>query len=156
MEFCGATDPQARRYQTIIEAFHNVLTAEATKKIKAQGTRDGPGGPNIFNVLFGPEGTDVGIHDDANLWGASESLNGRGSATVNAREIETQQSDPNSLDALCNLAGLGSTGSERWMNGVLGPDEMTEADRIWWPEAQDSFVSTDDMQLSLYGLMEST
>lgn len=156
MAFCGAADPQARRYQTILEAFHDVLTAEAIKQAKAEGALGGPGGPNIFNVLFGAEGASVGGGGGAGLWGASVPPAGHGSTTASARGAEIQQADPGGLDGLCFLAGLGTTGNDRWMNGVLGTEGMTDADKIWWPEAQDSFVSTVGVQLPLYGLMEPT
>jgi hypothetical protein len=82
MSFCGTVDPQARRYQIILESFHEVLTAEAAKKSEEQGTRGEHEDRNVFSVLFGVEDASlaagVAVETDAQTWGSDAPLTRHG------------------------------------------------------------------------------
>jgi hypothetical protein len=57
------------------------------------------------------------------------------------------------------LYSTGSSAKENamWVGDLSGlADEVIDFDGAWWSGVQDNFVSGDDMQGPLYGLMEPT
>lgn len=140
MTFFGIIDSQARRYQTILKSFYDVLAPEVPEDTDAQGAHSMQEGRNIFDVLFGVEEVGMALGNDVQSWGAGVNIVSSGAGSGIAKGTGHQQADANGLDASLFSAGL--------------PDEMTDTDGVWWPGVQDNFISTGDTQIPLYGLME--
>ena len=149
MTFCGAIDSQAHRYHVILKSFHDVLTADAAKKSNGQGPRSAHEDRNVFDVLFGAEDASI-----APTWGTSLQLASQVAGIMRGQGGGTQGASSSGMDELYST-GLDAKENSRLAGDLPGlSDEVIDFNGGWLSGVQDSFVSTDDVQNSLYGLIE--
>lgn len=150
MRFCGEADPQARRYQSILESFFEAL--QEVEKAKEQATNKSSQTSDIFSMLFGNEPSNISGGESSSethnrmpaasiapgAWADSQfpSLNGMG-------ELETLRF-PSGINSRVGEPSLS-------MDVLSGQcDNSIDSSDIWWSEGQDLFST----QVPLYGLMD--
>lgn len=144
MRYCGEADPQARRYQTILETFFEAL--QEAEKVKDQATNQVSQTPDIFSMIFGNE--------SMNVSGGESSVPATSVAPMAWPDGQFPTMNSTSgLDTLCFASGLNRRAGESHLSmDVLsgqGDNSIDNGD-IWWGEGQDIFSN----QVPLYGLME--
>ena len=138
IRFCGETDPLARRYQTILDSFMDVLQDD--KKTKEQATGSGDLGHTIFDILFGNEV--AGYSSDPSL---TQSRMPGSAAPLPWVDGGFPQDSTGGLDALYSASAAQGQS-----------DDSIDDSGIWWNPGQDIFAGPGDMRVPLYGLMEPT
>lgn len=153
MRFCGEADPQARRYQSILESFFEAL--QEAEKAKEQAINKATQASDIFSMFFGAE--------PSNLSGGESSAYNRlpVPSVPPAPWADGQFPTPNSiggLETLCFASGMnGRVGEPSSSMDVLsGQCDNLDGGDIWWTGGQDVFFDAGDVQVPLYGLMEPT
>ena len=154
MRFCGQADPQARRYQSIMESFFEALKeAENAKELGANKT---PQTSDVFSMLFGNESTNISKSESS-------------AATHNrmpAASIPPIPWEDGQFPMSNNMFGLEKLGFTSGMNERVGDrscsmdlleqcDNSINGSEIWWSGRQDILNTTGDI-VPLYGLMDST
>jgi hypothetical protein len=137
MRFCGEADPQARRYQSILESFFEAL--QEAEKAKEQAVKKASQTSDIFSMFFGNE--------PSNLSGGESSA--QTSNRVPAACIAPVAWADGQFPTPSSMGGL-ETSSMDVLSGQYD-NSMDDSD-IWWGGGQDVF----DVQVPLYGLMEPT
>jgi hypothetical protein len=152
MRFCGDADPQARRYQTILESFLNALQNDQITK--EQVTDPDDPSRNVFNMLFGNDVSavngDVPLMVSRMPQAPSASLD-----WVDGRFAASRTG----LDVLGFASGVQEEhlSVSSWMEELAGKsDDSTDGNGIWWNAGQDVFTASGDIRVPLYGLMEPT
>ncbi|KAH6672312.1 fungal-specific transcription factor domain-containing protein [Halenospora varia] len=154
MSFCGTKDPQARRYQTILEDFHEVLTAEAKKKSKEQETQSREG-QSIFNVLFGDELAQSSCFNNVGNGNTDQTPRSQAGGAGDGKPNDAQNSARIGQEFSNTYNGLCSAEYPAWLEGLpTVSGEALDFDGAWWAGDQDNFISTGDGEVPLYGLME--
>jgi hypothetical protein len=149
----GEADLQARRYQTILESFNDVLQAEKAAKEATQAHQDVR---SIFNVLFGNDNGQYSLDGSVGENPVAADIFQK-SAMNGLEQIRVQEGLP-SLNILSEAAAAMGRGSVApWREQMTGiPDDNIDFDGLWWPNSQDNvFGDPGNMQVPLYGLMES-
>jgi hypothetical protein len=138
IRFCGETDPLARRYQTILESFMDVL--QEAKRTEEQITGSGELGHTIFDMLFGNEV--AGFNSDPSLM-----QNRMPGSTTPLAWVDAgfPQDSTGGLDALHSASAAQGQS-----------DDLIDDSGIWWNPGQDIFAVSGDIRVPLYGLMEPT
>jgi hypothetical protein len=150
MRFCGDADPQARRYQTILESFLDALQID--KRTEEQITDLDDPSRNIFNMLFGNDV--LAVNGDTPLM-VSRIPPARSTPLdwVDSRFAASRTG----LDALGFASGVQeeNVSVSSWMEELAGKsDDSIDGNGIWWNAGQDVFTASGDIRVPLYGLME--
>jgi hypothetical protein len=152
MRFCGEADPQARRYQSILESFFEAL--QEAEKAKEQAVKKASQTSDIFSMFFGNE--------PSNLSGGESSA--QTSNRVPAACIAPVAWADGQFPTPSSMGGLETLRFASGINGRVGEpsssmdvlsgqyDNSMDDSDIWWGGGQDVF----DVQVPLYGLMEPT
>lgn len=148
MSYCGTSDPLARRYYNILEAFHDVLTVEADKKSKEQWVQEGHG--NVFSVLFGVDDgraeTRNGVGENMQRRGTNMPLASCNTGIMTGEGTVAQPMNSNRMD-FSHFTESDARDNARWAGDLPDiPDEVIDFDGAWRSFGQDSFVAADDMQ----------
>ncbi|KAE9379652.1 hypothetical protein N431DRAFT_434576 [Stipitochalara longipes BDJ] len=158
MRFCGEADPQARRYQSIIESFFEAL--QEAEKAKEQAMNKASQTSDIFGMFFGTE--------PSILSGGESSAQTHNQMPTTASVAPVAWADgqfpaPNNvggLETMCFASGVNEREGEPPSSmGVLSGhcDNSIDGSDIWWSGGQDLFFTAGgDVQVPLYGLMEPT
>lgn len=139
MRYCGETDPQARRYQSILESFFEAL--QEVEKAKEQATNTSSQTSDIFSMLFGKE--------------PSTNSGGKSSAETHTRMPAALVAplhgadghfpignSTTGLDTLSFPSGINDRiGEPSHSMGVLSGqcDTSIESNDIWWSGSGDVF-----------------
>ncbi|CZR68321.1 uncharacterized protein PAC_18220 [Phialocephala subalpina] len=156
MRFCGEADPQARRYQTILESFLEAL--QEAERSKEQATNKASQTSDIFSMIFGNERSNTtGGESPAQTHNRMPAV-----STAPVAWADDQFPTPNiigGLETLCFATGInGRVGEPSSSMDVLDGqcDNSMDSGDIWWSGGQDFFFTAGDVQVPLYGLMEPT
>jgi hypothetical protein len=157
MQFCGEVDPQARRYQSILESFFEAL--QEAEKADKQATSKASQTHDIFGMLFGKEPSKIGGGGPS-----AQTHNWMSEASVPpVAWADNQFPAPNGmggLETLCFASRINGRAEDpsSLMDALSGGqcDNSIDGSDIWWNGGQDVFNTADDLQVPLYGLMEPT
>jgi hypothetical protein len=138
IRFCGETDPLARRYQTILESFMDVLQED--KRTKEQVMGSGEMGHTIFDMLFGNK--IAGFNSDPSLTQSRMPLS---NTSVPWADGGFPLDSSRGLDTMYSASGAQGQS-----------DYSLDDNGIWWSPGQDIFAVSGNFQVPLYGLMEPT
>jgi hypothetical protein len=152
MRFCGDADPQARRYQTILESFLDAIQKD--KRTKEQNADPDEPSHNVFNMLFG---------NDISIVNGDTSLMVSQMPPAPAAPLDWVDgrfaANRTGLDALGFVSGAQEENMSvsSWMEELAGKsDDSVDGNGIWWNAGQDIFTASGDIRVPLYGLMEPT
>jgi hypothetical protein len=156
MRFCGEADPQARRYQSILESFFEAL--QEAEKVKGQAMNKASQTSDIFSIIFGNEPFNISGGESP-----AQTHNRMPAASIApVAWADGQFSTPNIMGGLETLrfaSGInGRVGEPSSSIDVLSGqcDNSMDSSEIWWSGGQDVFMTAGDVQVPLYGLMEPT
>jgi len=155
MRFCGQTDPQARRYQNILESFFEAL--RDAENAKDQAINKTPQTSDIFSMFFGNQPFDIGGSD------FTVQTQNRMSAASMAPMAWTddQIPPPNTMSGLGKssfISGINEMAGEHSSSIDIANGQCSDSvdnNDIWWSGGQDLFTNAGEIQVPLYGLMES-
>ncbi|TVY44117.1 hypothetical protein LOCC1_G004003 [Lachnellula occidentalis] len=156
MRFSGEADPQARRYQSILESFLEAL--QEAEKAKEQATnKASQTSSDIFNLLFGNEPPNINEAESSSAQSHNQMPAAAALAPGAWSDGQFPTPTPHSqsgLETLCFASGInGRIGEPSPLMEISSArcDNSINSD-IWWNAEQDLF----DTQVPLYGLMEPT
>ncbi|KAK4987993.1 hypothetical protein LTR50_004212 [Elasticomyces elasticus] len=154
MRFCGEADPQARRYQTILESF--LEATEEAEKVKEQAMNKASQASDIFGMLFSNEFSNISTGESSTQ--IQHRMTADSAAPVPWADGQfAALNSRGGLDTLCFASGInGRVGEPSSLMDVTSGqcDNIIDNSDIWWSDGQDVIITTGDIQVPLYGLME--
>jgi len=154
MCFCGQADPQARRYQSILESFFEAL--QAPENAKEQATNKNSRTSDIFSMFFGNESSNFSEGEPSAATHNRMPVTSIGPMAWSDGQFPISN-NVTGLEKQCDTSGINERVEER-SSSMDVPDGQCDisidSSDIWWSGRQDIFTTAGDT-VPLYGLMDS-